>query len=187
GNVVDDEEPFYFSKMLHSVLGSAEVLPYPPNTQNFHHEIEFVVALGQPAFQIDAEDAMEAVFGYACGLDMTRRDLQARAKSRNRPWLLGKDAEGSAVLGPLTPVAQFGEIGGQEITLTVNDELRQQGTLSDLVFPVPRIIAHLSHYYHLGPGDIVMTGTPSGVGPVISGDRLEGRVAGLSPVTVSIA
>lgn len=185
GAEVDREAPFYFTKSAFALtLGGT--LPYPPGTEDYHHEVELVVALGRPAFRIAAEGAMGCVHGYAVGLDMTRRDLQAVAKSKQRPWDLGKDVENSAVIGPITPAAGFGRLGDGRITLHVNGALRQDAPLSDMVWSVPELIADLSRYYHLQPGDLIYTGTPAGVGAVRPGDVLDARVEGLSPLTVTI-
>ena len=184
GVEVDREAPFYFTKSAFSLAG-AGTLPYPPGTGDYHHEVELVVALGRPAFRIDPEEAMGCVWGYAVGLDMTRRDLQAVAKSKQRPWDLGKDVENSAVIGALTPSAAF-QPGDQRITLHVNGEPRQDAPLSDMVWSIPELIADLSRYDHLQPGDLIYTGTPAGVGAVQPGDRLEARVEGLEPLDVAI-
>ena len=184
GVEVDREAPFYFTKSAFSLAG-AGTLPYPLGTGDYHHEVELVVALGRPAFRIDPDEAMGCVWGYAVGLDMTRRDLQAVAKSKQRPWDLGKDVENSAVIGALTPAAAF-QPGDQRITLHVNGEPRQDAPLSDMVWSIPELIADLSRYYHLQPGDLIYTGTPAGVGAVQPGDRLEARVEGLEPLDVAI-
>ena len=184
GVEVDREAPFYFTKSAFSLAG-AGTLPYPPGTGDYHHEVELVVALGRPAFRIDPDEAMGCVWGYAVGLDMTRRDLQAVAKSKQRPWDLGKDVENSAVIGALTPAAAF-QPGEQRITLHVNGEPRQDAPLSDMVWSIPELIADLSRYYHLQPGDLIYTGTPAGVGAVQPGDRLEARVEGPEPLDVAI-
>ena len=186
GNEVDREAPFYFTKSPASVAPSGAVIPYPPGTSDYHHEMEFVLAIGAPAFRVAHEDAAAAIWGYGCGLDMTRRDLQAAAKDKRRPWDLGKDVEGSAVLGPLTRADGFGPVGGQRIHLTVNGEVRQDAILSDMNHDCAAIVADLSRFYHLRPGDVVMTGTPAGVGPVVPGDRLEGGVDGLAGVALTI-
>jgi fumarylpyruvate hydrolase len=177
GGEVDREAPWYFTKSPHSLAQSGVTAPYPQGTQNYHHEVEFVVALGPDA----------SIFGYACGLDMTRRDLQQIGKDNRRPWDLGKDVENSAVIGEIMPAAMFGVVSDQSISLLVNDARRQSGLLSDMVWSVPDLIAHLSAFYRLGAGDIIMTGTPSGVGPVVSGDVITASVAGLSSVTLTIA
>lgn len=185
GNEVDREAPFYFTKSARAVLESGATLPYPPGTQDLHHEIELVVALGAPAFRVPTAQAMAAVWGYGAGLDMTRRDLQARAKAQQRPWSLGKDFEGSAVLAALTPAADFAP-AEQAIRLKVNGQSRQTARIDEMVWSIPELIADLSQYYHLVPGDIIMTGTPAGVGAVVAGDRLTGGVEGLAPVELAL-
>ena len=185
GGEVDRESPFYFLKSAHAVMESGGVLPYPPGTHDLHHEIEMVVAIGAPAFRIGVDQAAQVVWGYGAGLDLTRRDLQARAKAMQRSWDLGKNFEGSAVLSALTPAADF-QPAGQRIHLDVNGITRQDSVISDMVWSIPEIIADLSQYYHLAPGDLIMTGTPAGVGAVTSGDRLAGRIAGLAPVELTI-
>lgn len=185
GAEVDREAPFYFLKSAHAVLESGAVLPYPPGTSDLHHEIEMVVAIGAPAFRIAADRAAQIVWGYGAGLDMTRRDLQAQAKARQRSWDLGKNFEGSAVLAALTPTQDF-QPGGQRIHLDVNGATRQDSVISDMIWSIPEIIADLSQYYHLVPGDLIMTGTPAGVGAVLPGDRLAGGIAGLQPVELTI-
>jgi fumarylpyruvate hydrolase len=186
GSEVDREKPFYFTKSAHDILASGGVLPYPPGTQDLHHEVELVVALGGPAFRANSDDALAAVFGYGTGLDMTRRDLQGEAKNKRRPWDIGKDFEGSAVIGPLTRAAHVGAIGPQRIGLTVNGVIRQEAHLSDMVWDVAGIIGHLSTLYHLQEGDVIMTGTPAGVGAVTAGDRLTGTIDALAPVHLRI-
>ncbi|EKE45559.1 fumarylacetoacetate hydrolase family protein [Oceaniovalibus guishaninsula JLT2003] len=184
GNEVDRDAPFYFTKSPSSVLRTGRTLPYPPGTQDLHHEVELVVAIGAPVFK--GLGGKDAVLAYGVGLDMTRRDLQAAAKEGRKPWDLGKDFEGSAVLAPMVPASEVVGIGGQMITLSVNGQERQSALLSDMVWSVSDIVDHLSQFYRLRPGDLIMTGTPAGVGAVIPGDRLEGRIEGLPPVTVEI-
>ncbi|MBV2361002.1 fumarylacetoacetate hydrolase family protein [Thalassococcus sp. CAU 1522] len=185
GGEVDREAPFYFTKSPHHIALTGTTLPYPPGTSDYHHEVELVVALGAPLVAATEAEAMDAVYGYGVGLDMTRRDLQAQAKDKRRPWDIGKDVEGSAVLGPLTPAADFGTPGPQRIALTVNGETRQQAHLSDMVWPVGPLLAHLSGLYTLGAGDLVMMGTPAGVGPVRPGDALEATLDGCAPLHVA--
>lgn len=187
GHEVDREAPFYFTKSTRAIVLSGATIPYPPGTSNFHHEMEFVVALGKPAFQVSEEDAMDAVFGYACGLDMTRRDLQQMAREKGRPWDLGKNFEQSAVIGEITPKGAFGEIAGQEILLDIDGEIKQRASLSDLIWSVPQLISHLSHFYHIQPGDLLYTGTPAGVGPVTAGAKLTGRIEGLTPIELTVS
>jgi fumarylpyruvate hydrolase len=182
----DRQEPFYFLKPATALTPSGATVPYPPGTANYHHEMEFVVALGGPAWFSSEERAMDAVFGYAAGLDMTRRDLQLAARDKGRPWDLGKAFEQSAILAPIVRKAAFGPIGDQRIALSVNGTARQDARLSDLIWRVPELIAHLSRYYHLGPGDLIYTGTPAGVGAVEPGDRLVGAIEGLPDVELTI-
>jgi fumarylpyruvate hydrolase len=185
GNTIDRAAPFYFTKPPTGLVLSDGTMTYPPGTEDCHHEIELVIAIGAPAFRVSAEEAGNVIFGYAVGLDMTRRDLQQAAKDKQRPWDMGKSFEHSAGIGAITQAAGFVP-GGQRIELTVNGTVRQEGELSDMVWSVPEIVSHLSRYYHLTPGDLIYTGTPSGVGPVLPGDRLIGTVEGLSPLTVTI-
>ena len=181
GGEVDREAPFYFIKSAHHLVQSGAVLPYPPGTNDLHHEVELVVALGTSAFRVAQSAALDCVLGYAVGLDMTRRDLQGAAKDKKRPWDTGKDFEGSAVIGPISrtlmPVA---------ISLTVNGTQRQSAPMTDMVWDVASLISHLSTLYHLEPGDLIMTGTPAGVAAVGPGDRLQGSAPGLSPVLLTI-
>ncbi|MCB2135086.1 MAG: fumarylacetoacetate hydrolase family protein [Rhodobacteraceae bacterium] len=186
GNQVDRDAPFYFTKTTAHLTGSGATIPYPPGTANYHHEMEFVVALGAPAFRVSEDAAWDAVFGYAAGLDMTRRDLQAKAKEARKPWDYSKDFEHGAVIGAITPATAFGRPGPQAISLLLNGEPVQRAHLSDMVWSVPAIIAHLSTLYHLGPGDLIMTGTPAGVGAVRPGDALFGEVDGLAPVELTV-
>lgn len=187
GLEVDRETPFYFTKSCHATTLSGAVTPYPPGTDNFHFEMELAIAIAAPAFQIETNRAMQVVFGYGCALDMTRRDLQLSERKKQRPWDLGKDVENAAVFGPLTPVNNRFQIGAQRIWMQQNGELRQDATLAEMVWSVPEIIAHLSGFYHLGPGDLILTGTPAGVGPVQPGDVLKGGIDGLEPLELTIA
>jgi len=175
GNVVDREAPFYFTKSPAAGMLSGQQ-PYPAGTGNYHHEIEYVLGLG-PA----------GVFEYVgVGLDMTRRDLQAQAKDKRRSWDLGKDFEGAAVFGPLTKVEGGFPRDGLEIRLDVNGVRTQTGELTDMIWSPVEILSHLAGFYTLGAGDVIMTGTPSGVGPVVAGDHLHGEIDGLEPVTLEI-
>lgn len=182
GGEVDREAPFYFTKSAHALAQSGAALPYPPGTADLHHEVELVVALGPGEAGIDEAEALSHVYGYATGLDMTRRDLQAVAKSHRRPWDTGKDFEGSAVIGPITegPLAD-----DAEIRLVVNGQVRQEAPIADMVWSVPELIAHLSTLYTLRAGDIIMTGTPAGVAAVGPGDSLCGVVTGLEFVELT--
>ena len=187
GVEVDREAPFYFLKQAGAIVESGATIPYPPGTSNYHYEMEFVVAIGAPAFEVPVEAAMDAVFGYACGLDMTRRDLQLAARAKQRPWDLGKDFEQSAVITEIVPKAEFGTVGPQRITLAVGGATKQDAHLSDLVWSVEELVSHLSRYYHLVPGDLIYTGTPAGVGPVVAGDVITGSIDGLPPIALTIA
>jgi fumarylpyruvate hydrolase len=186
GHVVDREKPFYFSKSATALRQSGAKLPYQPGTDNYHFEMELVVAIGTPAFRIAAAKALDAVFGYACGLDMTRRDLQLSERAKQRPWTLGKDVEASAPVSPIAPAARIGHPKAGRIELRQNGQARQSSDISQMVWSVPEIIAHLSGFYHLGPGDLIFTGTPAGVGPVAPGDRLEGSIEGVGELSVTI-
>lgn len=186
GNEVDREAPFYFLKPTIGMAHSGATAPYAPGTRDLHHEMELVVAIGKPAFRIGAGEAQSVVYGYACGLDMTRRDLQQDGKDKRRPWDFGKAFENGAVLGSITPVGSVPSLDGRRIALKVNGEVRQDARLDDLVWKIDELISHLSRYYHLIPGDLIFTGTPAGVGPVAVGDVLEGAIDGLEPVTLTI-
>ena len=186
GSEVDREAPWYFTKSAHAYCPSGVAVPYPPGTKNYHHEMEFAVALGGPAFDISTDQAMSAVFGYGAALDMTRRDRQQDGKDKRRPWSLGKDVENSAVIAPLTRAEEFGPVGAQRLHLDVNGQTRQDGTLADMVWSVAELSSHLSGYYHLGAGDVILTGTRAGVGPVNARDVLKGEIEGLTPLSLTL-
>ncbi|MEO4044850.1 fumarylacetoacetate hydrolase family protein [Hoeflea sp. CAU 1731] len=186
GHEVDREAPFYFTKPASAIVLSGAETPYAPGTEDLHHEVELVIAIGAPAFRVSVEDAPSAIFGYAVGVDMTRRDLQQQARVKGRPWDFGKAFENSAIISEITRVAEFDEIGPQRIWLKVGGETKQDQKLSDLVWSVPEVVSHLSGYYHLQPGDLIYSGTPSGVGPVQPGDVLTGGVDGLAPIEFKI-
>jgi fumarylpyruvate hydrolase len=187
GVEVDREAPFYFTKSASAIAHSGSSAPYPPGTSNFHYEMELVVAIGQPVFKVSVDDAMQAVYGYACGLDMTRRDLQLAERAKQRPWDLGKDVEHSAVIAEITRAKDFQALGDQRICLKVGEDIKQDARLSELIWKVPEIISHLSGFYHLQPGDLIYTGTPAGVGPVVPGDVLYGEIDGLTSLTFTIS
>ncbi|MBS0501234.1 MAG: fumarylacetoacetate hydrolase family protein [Burkholderiaceae bacterium] len=186
GGNPDREPPFFFNKAPAHLLASGATVPYPPGTRDYHHEMELVVAIGQPAFRIAPEQGQACVWGYACGLDMTRRDLQGEAKKAGRPWSFGKDFEHAAVIGELVPASQTGALARGRIELAVNGQTRQQGDLADLIWSVPEVVANLSQYYHLQPGDLIYTGTPEGVGAVQPGDVLAGRIEGVGEIQLTI-
>ncbi len=184
--VADREAPFYFTKAAEHYVASGSTVPYPAGTANYHYELELVAVIGAPAFRITKQQALECVFGYACGLDMTRRDLQFTAREQRRPWDLGKDVEQSAVISEIAPATEIGHPKEGKIQLRVNNEVKQDSDLSLLIHSVPEIVAHLSGYYHLQPGDVIFTGTPEGVGPVKPGDDLEGAIAGVGTIALKI-
>lgn len=184
GGEVDREAPWYFTKSAVNSVRSGARVPFPQGTSNYHHEMELAVYLGAEAFQVSLEDAGACVLGYSCALDMTRRDRQQDGKDHRRPWDLGKDLENGAVLAPIS--RDFQVTGETRIHLEVNGETRQDATLSELVWSVDEVISHLSHFYRLMPGDVILTGTPAGVGPVVAGDRITGGVDGLAPVALEL-
>ncbi|MBI0538792.1 FAA hydrolase family protein [Roseomonas sp. KE2513] len=187
GTQVDREAPFWFTKSLHAIVESGSSVAYPPGTGDYHHEIELVVVLGHGGFQVPLDKAQELIFGYAAGLDMTRRDLQLASRAKGRPWDTGKDFEESAVIGKVAPAARIGHPARGRICLSVNGVVKQDADLDHLAWKVPELIANLSTLYRLRPGDLIMTGTPAGVGPVVVGDRLEGEVNGVGAVSLSVS
>jgi len=185
------EPPFFFLKPANALVvieeGKTGVMPYPSLTHNFHHEIELVVAIGTGGKNIKAADAMKHVYGYAVGLDMTRRDLQNEAKKLGRPWEIGKGFDHSAPIGPITRAADAGDIEKAEIYLQVNGQDRQRSDISKLIWNIAESIEHLSAAWELQPGDLIMSGTPAGVAAVVSGDTLVGGVAGIGTLTVKVS
>ena len=186
GHVVDREKPFYFSKSAHALAQDGATIGYPPGTSDYQYEVELVVVIGGPAYKVAKDEALDAVFGYAVGLDMTRRDLQISERAKQRPWTLGKDVEESAPVSAIVPASRVGHVAKGAITLRQNALLKQNSDLSQLVWSVPEIIAHLSGFYHLAPGDLIFTGTPAGVGPVQPGDMLESAIEGVGTLTISL-
>lgn len=184
--LTEREPPFFFAKFADAIRPNGSVLPYPPLTEDFHHEGELVVAIGKGGRDIAAADALAHVFGYAAGLDMTRRDVQWAAKKAGKPWDMGKNFPGAAPISTIHPIAQTGPLERGALVLTVNGTVRQQGDLADMIWSIPETIAHLSRYGALEAGDLIFTGTPAGVGPVLPGDRIDLRIDGLTPLTVSI-
>jgi fumarylpyruvate hydrolase len=184
------EPPFFFMKPADAVLvaepGSVTPLPYPSLTHNLHHELELVVAIGTGGKNIAVEQAENHIFGYAVGLDMTRRDLQNEMKAQGRPWCIGKGFEHSAPIGPITPKAAAGDIGHATISLQVNDALRQNSTVAQLIWNVAETIAQLSTAWELQPGDLIYTGTPAGVGAEARGDTLKGSISGLTDIELKV-
>lgn len=186
----DREPPFFFCKPGDSVVPVAEgetlSFKYPAQTSNLHYEIELVAAIGRGGFNIPQEQALEHVFGYAVGLDMTRRDLQMKMREAGRPWEIGKAFDESAPIGPLYPAAKAGNPDDAEIWLKVNGADKQRSTTKALIWSVAETIAYLSQFFRLEPGDLIYTGTPEGVGPVVAGDLMEGGVAGLGTLSVRV-
>jgi fumarylpyruvate hydrolase len=184
------EPPFFFLKPADAVLpvadGTTGEMAYPPLTKNLHHEIELVVAVGTGGRDIAVEDAARHIWGYAIGLDMTRRDLQGEMKKQGRPWCIGKGFDQSAPIGPIHPIATTGELTRGAITVAVNGQPRQKGDLSELIWSVNETIATLSQAWTLQPGDLVFTGTPAGVGAVVAGDVMEGAIEGLGTLRVAV-
>ena len=190
GKDPDRDPPFFFMKPANAVVaaGADEVtIPYPPKTANFHHEIELVVAIGTGGADIPVGKALEHVYGYAVGLDMTRRDVQLEARDKGRPWEFGKSFAKSAPIGPVHKAADVGHVSEGAIALTVNGEARQHSDIAKLIWSVAESIAFLSEYETLEPGDIIMTGTPEGVNAVKPGDLMVGTVAGLGEIRVRVA
>jgi fumarylpyruvate hydrolase len=185
GHDPDREPPFFFQKNPDSLDASGQ-FPYPVKSQDVHHEAELLVALHSGGTDIAAQDALDHVWGYAPCLDMTRRDLQGEAKKAGRPWEIGKSFERSAPVGPLHPVSDVGHLSSGKISLTVNGELRQSGDLDQMIWKVPEMISYLSEYFELAAGDVILSGTPSGVGPVARGDAMEVSIAGLDMLRVEV-
>jgi fumarylpyruvate hydrolase len=186
GMQLNRDAPFYFTKSPTTLISSGSRIKYPLGTENYHYEIELVVALGSSIVQATPAQAEAAIYGFAVGLDMTRRDLQMTARDRGLPWDLGKDFEQSAVIAPIT---RRQEIEGYDrrIWLTANGDTRQESNLTQLVWPVPDVLSHLSRFYHLGAGDVIFTGTPAGVGAVGTGTLIRGGIDGLADIELTIA
>jgi fumarylpyruvate hydrolase len=179
------EVPFYFTKSASTLVESGATVAYPPETKNYHHEMELVLAIGAPGFRVSPSDAPALIYGYACGLDMTRRDLQLVARDKGRPWDLGKDVEQSSVVSEIVPMP--GKVLDQgELAMSVNGQVRQQSGLDKLIWNIPELIADLSKFYHLQPGDLIFTGTPEGVGALQPGDRIDGRIEGVGSIALTV-
>ena len=190
GGDATKEPPFFFTKPADAIVPvvppAVGRIPYPLATSNYHHELELVVAIGTSGVNIAPERAQSLIYGYAVGLDMTRRDLQSDMREKKRPWDIGKSFASAAPIAPIHPAAKTGALMRGAITLDVNGERRQSGDLADMVWDVPNVLAFLSKLYRLEPGDLIFTGTPAGVGAVVPGDRLEGRIEGLTPLSIEI-
>lgn len=182
GQDPEREPPFFFSKPADAVVDTGADIPYPSMTHDLHHEIELVVAIAEGGADIAVDQALAHVFGYGVGVDLTRRDLQAQAKDKGRPWDFAKGFDRSAPMGPLAPVSRIGHPSQAAIHLSVNGEMRQSADISDMIWSVPEVIAEASRYVALAPGDLIFTGTPAGVGPLVRGDAVEGAVAGVGEV-----
>lgn len=186
GKDPDREPPFFFSKPADTIIGDESTISYPRETTNLHYEAELVVAIGRGGASIPEGSALDHVWGYAVGNDLTRRDLQLQAREMGRPWDMGKGFDRSAVVGPLHAVADVGHVDKGAIWLKVNGETKQDADVSHMIWSVPEIISILSRYVDLAPGDLIMTGTPAGVGPLEPGDRCEVGVQGLGSITTTI-
>lgn len=182
GNDPNREPPFFFMKPADAVVAAQGSVPYPPLTDDLHHEVEMVVAIGKAGVRVDRSAALDLVWGYGVGVDLTRRDLQAVAKKMSRPWDWSKGFDASAPCGPLVPVAKTGHPAKGRISLAVNGEVRQQGDLNELIWPVADIIATISESMALAPGDLIFTGTPAGVGPLQPGEKVHAVVEGVGEI-----
>ncbi len=187
GHDPDREPPFFFQKNPDTVVGDGATIPYPDKTGDVHHEVELVVALASGGKDIPVDRALDCVYGYAVGIDLTRRDLQGEAKKLGRPWEVGKAFDNSAPCSEVVPAADIGHPAQGAIWLEVGDERRQEGDLAQMIWKVPEIIATLSGLFTLAPGDLIYSGTPAGVGAVARGDRLTGTVEGVGEITIHVA
>jgi fumarylpyruvate hydrolase len=179
------EVPFYFTKAPSTLVESGATVAYPPQTKDYQYEMELVLAVGAPGFRVSEADAPSLIYGYACGLDMTRRDLQLLAREKGRPWDLGKDVEQSSVVSEIVPM-QHTVLSQGDLSLSVNGTVRQHSDLSKLIWNIPELIADLSKFYHLLPGDLIFTGTPAGVGPLQPGDRIDGQIEGVGTIVLNV-
>jgi fumarylpyruvate hydrolase len=178
--------PFYFTKAASALVDSGATVPYPCGTSNYHYEMELVVAIGAAGFRVKESDAARMVYGYAAGLDMTRRDLQLVARDQGRPWDLGKDFEKSAVCSEIIPIGNLGVLQKGAINLQVNGQTKQSADLAQLIWNIPELLVDLSQFYHLQPGDLIYTGTPEGVGAVVSGDVITGAIDNVGSVALTV-
>jgi len=186
GKDPDREPPFFFMKPADALVDSGSTIPYPPQTKELHYEMEMVVALGKGGFNVLREKALDLVFGYGCGIDFTRRDLQQQAKDMGRPWDFGKGFDRSAPCAPLSRVAEVGHPDKGRIWLSVNGVVKQDADLAELIWPIPDVISILSQSMRLAPGDLIYSGTPAGVGAVKPGDKIAGGVIGLTDIAIEI-
>ena len=179
------EVPFYFTKSPDTLVESGATVAYPPGTQNYHYEMELVLVVGKAGFRVPESEAASIIYGYACGLDMTRRDLQLLARDKGRPWDLGKDIEQGSVVSEVVPMP--GKVIDQgTLELRVNGVTKQQSNVDKLIWNIPELISDLSKFYHLQPGDLIFTGTPEGVGPVVAGERIDGSVEGVGSIVLHV-
>lgn len=186
GTDPEREPPFFFMKSASCAVSNGSRIPYPPRTKNFHHEVELVCAIGAPGSEIAVDDAEQYIFGYAVGVDLTRRDLQQNMKEKGRPWEIGKCFDQAAPIGEIQPAWNIGHPREGSIALSVNGEVRQEGNLKDMTWSTDEVISELSTYCKLEVGDLIFTGTPAGVGPLVRGDDVECSVAGLETLHFSI-
>jgi fumarylpyruvate hydrolase len=180
------EPPFFFGKPHDTVVPGGGDIPYPPSTANLHYEVELVVALGKGGSDIPVAEALDCVYGYAVGIDLTRRDLQAKAKDKGQPWETAKGFDQSAPISPITPVSTLGHLQSAAIWLAVNGAEKQRGNIAQMTWSVPEVIAHISKFMALAPGDLIFTGTPSGVGPLVQGDRVRCGIDGLGELEIRV-
>jgi fumarylpyruvate hydrolase len=180
------DAPFFFCKPADAVVSNHSSIPFPSSTQDLHHEVELVVAIGEAAEKLSIDRAEACIFGYSVGIDLTRRDLQAQAKQHGRPWDTAKGFDHSAPIADIVAVADCGLITDASISLSVNGEVRQRGKIADLIWSIPEILVELSHLFSLQPGDLIFTGTPAGVGRLVPGDELCGEVTGLDELQILI-
>ena len=185
GRDPDREPPFFFTGWAETIVPDDSVIAYPQSTSNYHYEVELVIAIGASGRDVSVEDAPGLIYGYAIGLDMTRRDVQLLARETGRPWDAGKNVEQSKPLGPIYTASGLDASKGA-ITLDVNGVRKQTGDLGELIWSVPEVVAHLSTFYRLEPGDLIYTGTPAGVGPVVEGDVMVARIDGLGALTATV-
>ena len=183
---IDREAPFYFTKSASAICAQPSQIIYPPGTTNFHHEVELVIALDSPGHEISVQQAPAHIFGYACGIDFTRRDLQNKAKADRKPWDLSKDIEQGAAISAIKQWPKGSLPTASKIELSVNGEQRQMAKLSQMVWAIPEIIAHLSKFYHLAPGDLIYTGTPAGVGPLEVNDHVQASIEAVGDLDLVI-
>ena len=180
------EEPFFFAKPADAIVQNGGVVPYPPQTKNLHYELEMVVALGKGGSNVKIENALDHVYGYGVGLDMTRRDLQFASRDRGRPWEMGKGWDHSAPCSAIVPAAKIGHPSKGVIKLAVNGQVKQNSDLGAMIWKVPEMISYLSALVALAPGDVIYSGTPDGVGPVVKGDKLHGEIEKVGKLDVTI-